>query len=199
MIDFTIDGYRYKSDHGVYWKLIFFSKQNNENDFHESVEKYLSSNTDKIYSIIEEESNKSILADKYEFLLDYPQKNGYNRWKQTNFPLNEKDNTTKSTAEGYEPIHISFTEQYWGGLLKSGDSCALIEGSIGSTNWWYTIGYKRRCHRSYIHVFPGPGKTVNEVYWWMRSYVTGRLLFTNHKHYTSNNCFMIMLICFYKY
>ena len=78
-------------------------------------------------------------SGKYEFLLQYPELEGYNRWKQTNFPLSEAYYQGKQEVEGYENVSITWTTRQWAGLQNS-TGCSLLEGSISVTNWYYAIG-----------------------------------------------------------
>jgi len=55
-------------------------------------------------------------------------------WLQTSNPLTE-------TAQGYEPLHVPYTGRHWGGLEPSQN--ALMDGSVGSSNWFYAIGSHR--------------------------------------------------------
>ena len=90
--------------------------------------------------------------------MNYSTKNEYNWWRQTNFPLNEEDSTTKTTAYGYEPIVILIpNDKHWGGLVKSievpdyGCKPSLLDGCVGSSNWYYTIGLIKDCSK-YTHI-----------------------------------------------
>ena len=75
----------------------------------------------------------------FEFLLEYPDINKVNHWKQRDNPLFvSKAGATK--ASGYEPINIQMEDNNWGGLLLSTRSETLIDGSIGSGYWFYAIG-----------------------------------------------------------
>lgn len=43
---------------------------------------------------------------------------------------------------GYQPINISFTDNYWGGLEHNNQLC-LLDGSVGEGSegyWWYAMG-----------------------------------------------------------
>ena len=43
---------------------------------------------------------------------------------------------------GYQPVNISFTDNYWGGLEHNNQRC-LLDGSVGESGeetWWYAVG-----------------------------------------------------------
>ena len=107
-------------------------------------------------------------SGKYEFLLQYPELEGYNRWKQTNFPLSEAYYQGKQEVEGYENVSITWTTRQWAGLQNS-TGCSLLEGSISVTNWYYAIGTKKDCAGYGVNSMPGPkDPPVHFVYLWMR-------------------------------
>lgn len=84
-------------------------------------------------------------ATKYEFLLEYPEVSGYNRWYQSANPWTTTiaDGTGSETAPGYRAIQISWTANYWGGLSRSTSSATALNGSVGNGNWFYAIGAYR--------------------------------------------------------
>lgn len=86
-------------------------------------------------------------ATKYEFLLEYPEVSGYNRWYQSANPWTTTiaNGTGNETAPGYRAIQISWNTNYWGGLTKSTSSATAINGSVGSSNWFFAIG-AYQCH-----------------------------------------------------
>ena len=102
---------------------------------------------------------------EYEFLLEYPQISGYNRWIQKTNPLKTTKVSGKTTVSGYKAVSISWTGSNWGGLAKSNTSSTLLDGSIANNNWFYAIGAKS----SWNGGIPGPGK-VNKgsVDLWVR-------------------------------
>lgn len=103
---------------------------------------------------------------KYEFLLQYPDDiaNQYNRWKQTNNPLNEFVTTTSAgdgKAAGYEAVHIDWNTNYWGGLTRQNSDASSIastylSGSVGHTNWFFAIG----CASAWSGGIPGPNVAI---------------------------------------
>lgn len=70
---------------------------------------------------------------KLEFRLKW---DGYSHtqiWRQTSNPTN-------SAVSGYEPISISSTDNYWGGLEYNTGSSSYIDGSVNHGNWFYSVG-----------------------------------------------------------
>lgn len=111
---------------------------------------------------------------KFEFILRYPtDTDKYNRWKQLNNPCDEyveRTSTGEGVAEGYEPIHIDWSAQYWGGLTRQNSSEASISscylsGSVGHSNWHYAIG-ATSTHGNGIPT--ASGSTANDVEIWIR-------------------------------
>ena len=98
--------------------------------------------------------------NKFEFMLCYPNLDNskYNRWKQTDSPINLYTGTGQGTfVPGYEAIHIDWTGNGWGGMERTSPSASAftnsyLNGSVGYGNWWYAIASD--------HVFelgmPGP-------------------------------------------
>lgn len=79
---------------------------------------------------------------KYEFLLEYPEVTGYNRWYQSENPWTTTvaNGTGDEVAPGYRAIHISWDTNYWGGLTKSTSTATALNGSVGHSNWYFAIG-----------------------------------------------------------
>lgn len=78
--------------------------------------------------------------DGFEFLLEYSDLTGYNRWKQSSNPLTITKNSSMKKVPGYTPIKISWDSNGWGGLAKSNNGTSLLDGSVGSNENFYAIG-----------------------------------------------------------
>jgi len=146
------------------WMKVFYHDSTGGVFFISEIEVKRSDSTNK-YSILEQIDSKYLDNGKYEFLLEYPELTGYNRWKQTNNPVDEIEQEGKN-ASGYIPISISWSNIYWGGLVKSKVPETYIEGSSQSQiHAWYSIG----CFsKQYSPQFPGPGIKVSRVILWVR-------------------------------
>ena len=119
------------------WLLVFrhkfetnadlFSKES-EVLFHESKNKF------SILGAIDESFRSNGV---YEFLLEYPEVEGFNHWTQTKNPATCPPNT----ENGYKGINITWNTYGWHGLSRSDPtSGAFIDGSPFSEGWFYAIG-----------------------------------------------------------
>ena len=69
--------------------------------------------------------------------LRYPELAAGNEWKQSNNPM-----ASGRGVVGYQPVNISLTGNYWGGLEHNNKRC-LLDGSVGESGeetWWYAMG-----------------------------------------------------------
>ena len=162
--------YEFAKFENAFWIKLFHHKVHSQEDFFDDptdILQYI--NKPNQYSIISE--YKSIARynqSNYEFLLYYPEFSGYNRWSQKLFPTEEEDEIGKETAEGYENISISWTDNHWGGLVTSYQECTQLEGSIGSNDVYYSLGFKKKCGNYQNDVIPAYELSAHEVYLWMR-------------------------------
>ena len=159
-----IDNYEVKEEHGAKWVKIFNHSSKNFDFFKSESEALLSLDNKNKYSIlkylpfIKKYENK-----KYEFLLEYPEHLGFNRWKKTSNPLKSK------TVSGFE---YNGTEVTWPhdfeGLAKYHNN-TFLAGMPSINLWHFAIG----AYESYIapDMFPGPkltGWAPKEVRLWIR-------------------------------
>ena len=71
-------------------------------------------------------------------VLRYPELAAGNEWKQVSNPMASGGRG----VIGYQPVNISFTDNYWGGLEHNNQRC-LLDGSVGESGeetWWYAVG-----------------------------------------------------------
>ena len=97
------------------WLLIFHHKYEAEKDLFKNEKEVLSSKTENKFSILGSIDKTFRINRKYEFLLEYPGREGYNQWTQTKNPIfaeHMKEN-------GYKPISISWNNLSWHGLSRS--------------------------------------------------------------------------------
>ena len=129
------------------------------------------------YSILGLVNNKLNFGGYYEFLLQYPEFEGYNNWKQSIFPT--KANETITTDLGYtcetsDDCSCSWTQNYWKGLILSSlYDLTFIDGSVDQCCWRFAIGAKKGYEQNVG--FPGPaggtagsGLAREQVYLWLR-------------------------------
>jgi len=158
-------GYETKQQHGATWLKMFYHDSTG-GVFFSSVNEALQCSLPNKYSILSELDQRYALNGQYEFLLEYPELSGFNRWKQNNSPIIETEGQYGSMAQGYTPISVSWTVNGWGGLVKSKAKTTFIEGSTSSTSLaWYGIGY---ISKQYSPKMAGPGKHVYKVCLWVR-------------------------------
>ena len=171
---YTIMNYIDKS-----WVLLFKQDVSKNPRFFTNADEYLNyynESDNDIYSILGEAHQWEKKFDQYEFLLEYPQLVGYNHWKQTNFPLDEKQN---KVPEGYYNISNTWINLDFGGLIYNG-RCSLLKGSIRSSWWFYAIGTKPNCGGFGVDSIPGPNTHDKIVLLWMRI-PTIKIQFINYR------------------
>ena len=150
------------------WTRVF--RHNLAGGYFSGVTTALSSNTtdpnnDK-YSILDLLENLRSL-NRFTFRIYWPEDNKRNIWSQFNNPTKDTPN------QGYVPISLDASSNFWHGLEKnknsfgkvSGTSPSLIDGSVGHSNWWYSIG----AYQAHSGAIPGSGdlpssSVVNEVH-----------------------------------
>lgn len=143
---YTFDGKKLpiKEQYGATWLRIFHQNSKSGTVVFTSDSEVLNTDTQDKQSVLDKIDVFKGNDDKFEFLLEYPQLSGYNRWKQSEKPQDENiaNGNTDATATGYEAISISWSDNYWGGLTLSTSSSTYIDGSVGSGYWCYAIGTK---------------------------------------------------------
>ena len=159
-----IDNYEVKEENGAKWVKIFYHCSKNLDFFKDEKEALLSLNNENKYSILKYLPYiKRYEARKYEFLIEYPEYTGFNRWKQTSNPLKSK----KVSGFEYNKGDIAWST-YFDGLAKYSGSTLL--GGCPNKGWWhFAIG----AYTNYtaIDKFPGPaacGWLPKEVRLWIR-------------------------------
>lgn len=98
----------------------------------------------------------------YKFMLYYPEMGKMNVWEQRKNPLNctQANTTSGHSVDGYNPINVQMTGEYFGGLERSTTSNTLLDGSTGHSNWWYAIGAYNEHPTAGSGTIPG-GDTTN--------------------------------------
>jgi len=145
---------------GATWLKIFYHDSSTAQYFNNYSEVLKCSSSSK-FSIIGEIDAKYKFNDKYEFLLEYPELNKYNRWRQTRNPKDNPD-VYGQKADGYEAVDIYYSGQFWGGLVICSIMRCAFDGSAGHEHWFYAIG----CYGSWLkpNAFPGPAIDSNIYY-----------------------------------
>jgi len=147
--------------YGSTWLKVFYHDSTGENYFNNKDQGKYSFDVKK-YSILSDINASFLINGLYEFLLEYPETPGYNRWRQKFDPLHSQENGV--VAEGYDPIHISWTAYNWGGMFLHQNDRTLVDGCYDGY-WWYSLG---TINNHYKPGFPGPGFAVTKCYMWVR-------------------------------
>ena len=150
-------------DGTTWWQLVFRQKESYYADLTEPLSFNTSTPTADKYSIL------STLEDfreagKFTFrmnmtLLSNGTPTNPQIWSQTSNPVT----SVGEFVSGYTPINISYTVQNWAGLAKGTSGSALIDGSVGTTNWYYAVGSTT----AWSGGIPGPGVPVSMVELWV--------------------------------
>ena len=172
---YSLNGYKFKYEHNAWWANIFFHYSTNGEYFNNSDPNRspLFCKNENTYSYLGDISNKYRVNNKFEFLLEYPEYPGYNRWTQTINPLYSRG--VAISQMGFEAVGslswsatVGFTAlhqitSYEATFLK----CAEVESS-----WHYAIGAYH--FYNVTNTIPGPyiaaydGKYVKSVLLWIR-------------------------------
>ena len=165
------------------WLKIFYHNSTGGIYF-SNISHALKSDLPQLYSILGEINDNFKINGYFEFLLEYPEYSGYNRWKQQ---INPKDNPEfpNQQAIGYQEVSCSWKGQYFGGLVRSSRfSWTLLDGSTGYDNWYYAIGIYAPPSIYCYPKFPGPeGSYVFEAYLWIR--INNQIPLNNFLSYNS--------------
>ena len=129
---FTYNDLEYKYEYNALWVKVFYQNSStgeyfNQNDIQSCNTKYKYSIMNKIEEI---KTGKT-----YEFMLEYPQIKGYNRWTQTS-----SSTMTSEKVSNYTPIDITWSGNNWKGICKSNNYNTYLDGSVGNNDYWYSIG-----------------------------------------------------------
>ncbi|MNS98863.1 hypothetical protein D3C72_1332440 [compost metagenome] len=143
------------------WKQVFYHNISKSGNLYFNTSNQLDNNQQFRYSKLGELENYRGSDGKFEFLLEIPDYDGYNRWKQTSNPV-----TTLESITGYSPINISFSANGWNGLAKSNSGACLIDGNVNSGNWFYGISQYAVWYGGIPANLSGVG--VNSLKLWVR-------------------------------
>lgn len=136
-------------DDGIWMNVYYHNSKNgtvlfsNANNWFEARNTNSENKRSILFTLV---NNNFKIGNKYELLLQYPDESEItrNRWLQTYSPIDSAGTVANGTGSevvpGYEPKHIDWNTNYWGGLALSTVSACYINGSIGHSNWFYAIG-----------------------------------------------------------
>ena len=141
VVDPTRTGYTFggwaltKEENNATWIEVMYHNPTVEGFGNEAGAK--SKNTLNAYSQLGQLANMKY-NNQYEFMIKADEASGYNRWIQTNNPVDT------TTVTGYKAVQNSWNTSNFAGLVHcSGET--LIAWTTSTGNWWYAIGmYKNR-------------------------------------------------------
>ena len=149
--------FSHDSSSGQYW-----SRANNNAE----VKHFGDSPTDAKYSRLDELEIYGRENGAFQFKLEYPKVGITNIWKQTSNPVT----AASRGVEGYEAISIEANSYNWGGLEYNDGYYNFIDGSVGTSQWHYSIGAYQSWGGS--NTFPGAPNAVDYVKLWVKTVAT---------------------------
>ena len=156
------------------WLLLFYQNISKEEDFITEYSEFLFVDEREKFSIFQyvyQHKNEFKTNGFYEFLLEYPSLSGYNEWMQGIFPLDANESNSDKTVEFQEDGSHTSWYDFHGLICSSNTNTSFLDGSVGDTGWWYTIGAKT--YYTIPLVFPGPdtegegGYKIQTVFLWI--------------------------------
>ena len=155
----TVSGLQYTTVNGVNYVKIF-EHFTSEGLFTSEAQALLNKQKGK-FSVLSLIDNLKA-PGTYKFMLYYPEMGKMNVWEQRKNPLNctQANTTSGHSVDGYNPINVQMTGEYFGGLERSTTSNTLLDGSTGHGNWWYAIGAYNEHPTAGSGTIPG-GDTTN--------------------------------------
>ena len=99
MLSSKIQNFTYRYKYNAWWLLAVYhdSSQGDYFSLNDNERNPLWCDKPNLYSIMGEINDRFKIDGKYEFLLEYPSRQGFNRWRQTFSPNDVKETT--STAD----------------------------------------------------------------------------------------------------
>ena len=172
-----------KQYNGSLWLKIFYHyNPEGRNPFINEYEAQYCINNENKFSILLDLDEKFKINGHYEFMIEYPQLNTYNRWQQSNNPINEDECTNafgcSTTAIGFKRIETKAESSSWGGLVKTKHNSnyksppSLLNGTPGRSDWFFAIGQYKNTPWLYNSTtysnIPSNAQPVDVVLLWLR-------------------------------
>ena len=172
-----LDGYEVIEKYEAKWLKIFYHNSKNNVYFNYSIkEAYLTTSHPDKYSIMKYIPRiNRYEEEKYEFFLEYPGKEGFNRWSQRINPLQITKHPYTGDI-GFEEINLTWRGYVFSGLSQVNSVDSQFSCSVNRSLFHYSIGaYKQWGNKT----FAGPrlddenqnpvySFTVDEAKLWMR-------------------------------
>ena len=124
----------FKHDHNAMWVLLLHHISTKGDFFTPDNVKDITS--ENLYSRLKYLENYRFNS-QFEFLLEYPQLSGYNRWIQTSNPC-----TDGYDVKGFQEIDLTWKDIFSGLVLSSDSEYSFLDGNEGLkiNNWCFAIG-----------------------------------------------------------
>ena len=136
---FKLDSYDVMEAYDAKWLKIFYHNSTGKVFFDKSEVKY-KTNDPKKYSLLKLIPFIRRYDETYEFIIEYPELNGFNRWYQTINPLEGKPLMTNSEI-GFHPISLKWAGEIFSGLsISDFTNYSYLDGSSNTSYWHYAIG-----------------------------------------------------------
>lgn len=179
---------QFKRVHGATWELIFFHDMSTGETFNDSSALFF--NGEKMFSIIVLINNHFRNNNYFEYMLEFPEHKGYNRWKQT-IDIASTNKAQKGSEIGFKSVHLDFPSGFTGLSRTTENSFTVFDGSPGVLGYWFSIGAKTGFNNPYL--FAGvPSKNSKICYLWIR--VPQRALGSCKQKKTSTQNFSLFFI-----
>ena len=146
----------YKTAYGVKWEKIFYHDLPKSSIF--TYSEALECHETNKFSNLKKLGLKYQINEYFEFLLEYPEKNGYNRWIQRKNPLETSHSNTDSDT-GFIPITLTWSHNFGGLQIHNQTGISFLDCDKTTDNNWYTIATYR--HYKTSGYFPGPYSIVH--------------------------------------
>ena len=161
---YKLDRYSFKYQYDCWWSIIFFHNSSTGSYFSKTdpLRNPLSCSTIDLYSYIGDLNDRYRVSGKFEFILEYLELKGYNRWTQTLNPLKAYEGMSDEEI-GYSPVgtlswpYRSFSAMHQPKVATKNTCFMCISNEV---NWHYAIGaYDFYSEES---TFPGPFLNENQ-------------------------------------
>ena len=161
-----IDQYEVQDAYDGKWLKIFYHNSSNKVFFQQypSSHEVLFTNQSQKFSLLKYLPFINRYEHEwFEFIIEYPEQQGYIQWKQNLNPLSVRQDTSGKIENFiYQPIHNTWDDQedVFGGLVRFDAYMAtFLTGSATIESWYYAIGAYQKW--IYDDAFPATAKRVD--------------------------------------
>ena len=146
-----------KYDSFQWLKIFYHFNPNGENGFVNASEAMYCVDNEHKYSILSTINRRYKINGLYEFIIEYPELGTYNRWQQTDNPLEITEDLITRNVSGFNPIETKAVNDNWGGLSRTKDGIngydlapSLLNGIPGNHEWYFAIGQYKNVNWTYV-------------------------------------------------